>query len=41
LAAEAPELEVRERLPNPPAFADISSDRALKVLVVGRKGGPA
>ena len=39
LAAEAPELEVRERLPNPPAFADVSPDRALKVLVVGRKGG--
>ena len=41
LAAEAPELEVRERLPNPPAFADVSPDRALKVLVVGRKGGLA
>ncbi len=39
LAAEAPELEVRERLPNPPAFADVSPDRALKVLVEGRKGG--
>jgi 23S rRNA (cytosine1962-C5)-methyltransferase len=41
LATEAPALEVRERLPNPPAFADISSDRALKVLVVGRKEGLA
>jgi 23S rRNA (cytosine1962-C5)-methyltransferase len=35
LAAEAPELVIEQRLPNPPAFADISPDRALKVLVVG------
>jgi 23S rRNA (cytosine1962-C5)-methyltransferase len=34
LAAEAPGLQVVERLPNPPAFADVSADRALKVLVV-------
>lgn len=34
LAAEAPELEVLQRLPNPAVFADVSSDRALKVLVV-------
>lgn len=33
LAAEAPELVVEQRLPNPAAFADLSSDRALKVLV--------
>ncbi|MFN3496070.1 MAG: class I SAM-dependent methyltransferase, partial [Hydrogenophaga sp.] len=34
LAIEAPSLVVEQRLPNPPAFADTSSDRALKVLVV-------
>ena len=34
LAAEAPGLQVVERLANPPAFADASADRALKVLVV-------
>jgi 23S rRNA (cytosine1962-C5)-methyltransferase len=34
LATEAPALSVQQRLPNPPAFADVSSDRALKVLVV-------
>ncbi len=34
LAAEAPTLQVVERLANPPAFADASPDRALKVLVV-------
>ena len=33
LAREAPMLEVEQRLPNPPAFADASPDRALKVLV--------
>jgi 23S rRNA (cytosine1962-C5)-methyltransferase len=33
LAAEAPSLSVQQRLPNPPAFADVSRDRALKVLV--------
>ena len=34
LAAEAPELALLQRLPNPAVFADVSSDRALKVLVV-------
>ena len=34
LAAEAPGLQVVERLPNPPAFADVAPERALKVLVV-------
>jgi 23S rRNA (cytosine1962-C5)-methyltransferase len=34
LATEAPELVVEQRLPNPAVFADISPDRALKVLVV-------
>lgn len=34
LAVEAPELVIEQRLPNPAAFADVSSDRALKVLVV-------
>jgi 23S rRNA (cytosine1962-C5)-methyltransferase len=33
LAREAPGLQVVERLANPPAFADASPDRALKVLV--------
>ena len=33
LAAEAPSLSVQQRLPNPPAFADVSSDRALMVVV--------
>lgn len=33
LAAEAPELELLQRLPNPSAFADVSPDRALKVLI--------
>ncbi|MBA4266118.1 MAG: SAM-dependent methyltransferase [Comamonadaceae bacterium] len=33
LVAEAPELEVLQRLPNPAVFDDVSSDRALKVLV--------
>ncbi|MBS3995868.1 MAG: class I SAM-dependent methyltransferase, partial [Hydrogenophaga sp.] len=33
LAAHAPELEMVQRLPNPAAFADVSPDRALKVLV--------
>jgi 23S rRNA (cytosine1962-C5)-methyltransferase len=33
LVAEAPELEIVQRLPNPAAFADVSADRALKVLV--------
>ena len=34
LAAEAPELVIEQRLPNPATFADVSPDRALKVLVV-------
>lgn len=34
LATEAPELVVEQRLPNPAVFADVSPDRALKVLVV-------
>lgn len=33
VAAEAPELSFVERLANPAAFDDVSSDRALKVLV--------
>lgn len=33
LAEQAPELVIEQRLPNPAVFADISSDRALKVLV--------
>ena len=31
--ALVPELEFVERVVNPPAFADVSPDRALKVLV--------
>ncbi|WP_310565205.1 class I SAM-dependent methyltransferase [Hydrogenophaga sp.] len=34
LAEQAPELVIEQRLPNPAVFADVSSDRALKVLVV-------
>lgn len=33
VAELAPDLVFVERLPNPPAFADVSPDRALKVLV--------
>ncbi|MDD2987761.1 MAG: class I SAM-dependent methyltransferase [Zoogloea sp.] len=33
MQALAPGLAFVERLPNPPAFVDVSSDRALKVLV--------
>jgi len=42
LAAEAPELVVEQRLPNPAAFADVSPDRALKVLVarLSARGDP-
>lgn len=36
LRAEAPALTVLARLPNPAAFADVSPDRALKVLVAAR-----
>ena len=32
LAREAPAMTAIERLPNPPAFADVSADRALKVF---------
>jgi 23S rRNA (cytosine1962-C5)-methyltransferase len=38
LASEAPELVFEQRLPNPAVFADISPDRALKVLVVRLPG---
>jgi 23S rRNA (cytosine1962-C5)-methyltransferase len=34
LAVQAPGFTCVQRLPNPPAFADVSPDRALKVLVV-------
>jgi 23S rRNA (cytosine1962-C5)-methyltransferase len=34
LSAHAPELRFVQRLPNPAAFADVSPDRALKVLLV-------
>jgi 23S rRNA (cytosine1962-C5)-methyltransferase len=33
MAEVAPELRFEQRLPNPPAFADLAPDRALKVLV--------
>lgn len=33
MATEAPTLAFIERLPNPPAFADASSERSLKVLI--------
>jgi len=38
MQALAPELRFRERLPNPAAFADISAERALKVLVYQAPG---
>ena len=38
LAKHAPELVVEQRLTNPAAFADVSPDRALKVLVVRLPG---
>ena len=38
LAEHAPELVMEERLANPKAFADVSPDRALKVLVVRLPG---
>jgi 23S rRNA (cytosine1962-C5)-methyltransferase len=34
VASQAPGLTVVQRLPNPAAFADVSPDRALKVMVV-------
>ncbi|WP_431050524.1 class I SAM-dependent methyltransferase [Roseateles sp. L2-2] len=36
IAAEAPELEFIERVANPEAFADVSEERSLKVLVYRR-----
>jgi 23S rRNA (cytosine1962-C5)-methyltransferase len=41
LAEHAPELLIEQRLPNPAVFADVSSDRALKVLVVRQPPLPA
>ena len=38
LAEHAPKLVIEQRLPNPAAFADVSPDRALKVLVVRLPG---
>jgi 23S rRNA (cytosine1962-C5)-methyltransferase len=40
LAAEAPGLEFIERLPNPASFADVSDERALKVLVYRQPASP-
>lgn len=37
LASQCPELDLLYRLPNPAAFADVSLDRALKVLVARRQ----
>jgi 23S rRNA (cytosine1962-C5)-methyltransferase len=39
LAAEAPGLQLRHRLPNPPGFEDVDPDRALKVLVASAPHG--
>jgi 23S rRNA (cytosine1962-C5)-methyltransferase len=36
VAAEAPDLQFVERVANPPVFADVSADRALKVMVFKR-----
>ncbi len=33
MQVEAPDLDFVHRLPNPPAFADVSAERALKVLI--------
>ena len=38
MAQEAPQLRFEQRLPNPPAFADIAAERALKVLVYAQPG---
>ena len=38
MQALAPELHFEQRLPNPPAFADESAERALKVLVYRAPG---
>ena len=40
VAEQAPSLVVAQRLPNPAAFADVSPDRALKVLVLNAPEGP-
>ncbi|MBL8453153.1 MAG: class I SAM-dependent methyltransferase [Zoogloea sp.] len=40
MQALAPGLHFVARLPNPPAFVDVSSDRALKVLVYKAPDGP-
>lgn len=37
----APELSFVQRLPNPPVFADVSEQKALKVLVYRAPGEPA
>ena len=36
LHEQAPDLHIVQRLANPPAFADVDEDRALKVMVVRR-----
>ncbi len=41
MQAMAPQLAFVERLPNPPAFADISAERALKVLLYRAPGAAA
>jgi len=38
MAAQAPGFHFMQRLPNPPAFADVSDERALKVLVYKAPG---
>ena len=38
MQALAPALHFEQRLPNPPAFADVSAERALKVLVYRSPG---
>ena len=38
MQALAPALHFEQRLPNPPAFADVSAERALKVLVYRAPG---
>ena len=38
MAAQAPALRFVERLANPPAFADVSDQRSLKVLVYQAPG---
>jgi 23S rRNA (cytosine1962-C5)-methyltransferase len=41
MLTHAPELEFVERVANPPVFADVSPERALKVLVYRAKDLPA